>query len=47
MVDAYNRLMARAASGELRVDTERVPLAEIEVAWQRADATRRRLVVIP
>jgi NADPH2:quinone reductase len=29
IVDSYHQLMARAASGELRIDTERVPLADI------------------
>ncbi|HEY6291621.1 MAG TPA: zinc-binding alcohol dehydrogenase family protein [Terriglobia bacterium] len=46
LMDAYRQLMARASRDELRVETERVPLAEIEDAWQRADQ-RRRLVVIP
>lgn len=47
IVDSYHQLMARAASGELRVDTERVPLAHIEDAWQRQNLQGRRLVVIP
>jgi hypothetical protein len=38
--------MTRAARGELRIDTERVPLAAIENAWQR-DVRGRRLVIIP
>jgi len=38
--------MAQAAAGELRVDTECVPLAEIENAWLR-DQQGRRLVIIP
>jgi hypothetical protein len=38
--------MNSAAHGTLRIETERVPLAEIEDAWERhADA--RRLVAIP
>jgi NADPH2:quinone reductase len=47
IVDSYHQLMARAASGELHVDTERVPLADIEDAWQRQDPHGCRLVVIP
>ncbi len=43
--DAYHQVMARAAEGKLRVETERVPLAQVEDAWQRQD--RRRLVIIP
>ena len=46
LMDAYHQAMARAASGELRIDTERVPLADVEDAWQRS-AHGRRLVLIP
>ena len=46
LMDAYHQAMARAASGELRIDTERVALADVEHAWQRA-ANGRRLVLIP
>jgi NADPH:quinone reductase-like Zn-dependent oxidoreductase len=46
LVDALQQVMARAATGELHVDTERVPLVEIENAWQR-DQQGRRLVIIP
>ncbi len=45
--DAYKQVMDRAASGELRMDTERVPLADIENAWQREVRSGRRLVIIP
>jgi NADPH:quinone reductase-like Zn-dependent oxidoreductase len=47
LVGAFQQVMARAASGELRIDTERVPLAEIEDAWQRQDPHRPRSVIIP
>ena len=46
VMDAYNQAMARAASGELRIETERVPLADVEKAWQRS-ARGPRLVLIP
>lgn len=46
LVDALQQVMAHAASGELHVDTEQVPLASIGEAWQR-DQHGRRLVVIP
>jgi NADPH:quinone reductase-like Zn-dependent oxidoreductase len=46
LVEAMQRVMAHAATGELHVDTERVPLADIESAWQR-DQPGRRLVIIP
>jgi NADPH2:quinone reductase len=45
--DAYRQVMARAASGELRIDTERVSLADIENAWQREVRGGRRLVIVP
>lgn len=47
LVGAFQEVMARAATGELRIATERVPLAEIEDAWQRQDPHRPRLVIIP
>jgi hypothetical protein len=39
-------VMTYAAKGNLHIDTERVPLADVENAWQR-DQPGRRLVVIP
>ena len=45
LVDALQKVMAHAASGELRVETERVPLVDIENAWQREQTGR--LVVTP
>jgi NADPH:quinone reductase-like Zn-dependent oxidoreductase len=46
LVDALQQVMAHAASGELQIDTERIPLADIEAAWQREQGGRR-FVVIP
>jgi len=46
LVDALQKVMTGAASGELQVDTERVPLADIENAWER-DRRGSRLVIIP
>ncbi len=45
LVDAMHQVMAHAATGDLRIETERVPLADIESAWQREGG--RRLVVVP
>jgi NADPH:quinone reductase-like Zn-dependent oxidoreductase len=45
--DAYQQVMGRAASGELRIDTERVPLADIEDAWASEVRSGRRMVIIP
>ena len=46
LVEAFQQVMAYAATGELQIDTERVPLADIESAWQR-EQPGRRLVIIP
>jgi NADPH2:quinone reductase len=46
LVEAFQQVMAHAAKGELKIDTERAPLADIENAWQR-DQPGRRLVIIP
>ena len=45
--DAFPKVWALAASGQLHMDTERVPLADVESAWQRNDLPGRRLVIIP
>lgn len=46
LAEAFQQVMAHAAKGDLRIDTQNVPLADIENAWQR-DQPGRRLVVIP
>jgi NADPH:quinone reductase-like Zn-dependent oxidoreductase len=45
LLDAFQQVLACGASGKLRIDTERVRLADIESAWQREG--RSRLVIIP
>ena len=45
--DAMNQVMTRAARGELRIETERVRLADIESVLQRQNRSGRRIVVIP
>jgi len=47
ILDAIPQVWALAASGKLRIDTESVPLTEIENAWRRNDLPGRRLVIIP
>jgi NADPH:quinone reductase-like Zn-dependent oxidoreductase len=47
IVDSFPKIWALAASGKLRVDIERVPLADVESAWQRQGTAGRRLVFIP
>jgi NADPH:quinone reductase-like Zn-dependent oxidoreductase len=46
LAKAFQQVISYAARGDLQIDTETVPLAEIESAWQR-ELPGRRLVVIP
>jgi len=46
LVEAIENVMSHAARAELRIETERVPLAEIAAAWQR-EPKGRRIVVAP
>ncbi|HMK31272.1 MAG TPA: zinc-binding alcohol dehydrogenase family protein [Terriglobales bacterium] len=46
LIDAMQQVMAHAAKGELQIDTVRIPLADIENAWQREEPGRR-VVIIP
>jgi NADPH:quinone reductase-like Zn-dependent oxidoreductase len=45
--EAYPQVWALATSGKLRIQTEPVPLADVESAWQRRDLDGRRLVFVP
>ncbi|HUI41361.1 MAG TPA: zinc-binding alcohol dehydrogenase family protein [Terriglobia bacterium] len=45
--DGFRLLMEGAACGELSIDTARVPLAQVESAWEIENPQRRRLVIIP
>jgi NADPH:quinone reductase-like Zn-dependent oxidoreductase len=45
--DAFPKMWALASSGELHIDIERVPLADVESAWQRNDLPGRRIVFVP
>ncbi|MEU7938304.1 quinone oxidoreductase family protein [Microbispora bryophytorum] len=47
MEEAYQRIVTWTRSGELTFDMEKVPLSDIETAWQRTDLKGRRLVVMP
>jgi NADPH:quinone reductase-like Zn-dependent oxidoreductase len=44
---AFEQLMNLAARGQLRINVEPVPLADIEEAWTRGNLHGRRLVIIP
>lgn len=46
LVEAFQQVMAYAAKGDLQIDTESVPLADIEDAWPQ-ERPGRRLVIIP
>ncbi len=45
--EAYREIVEWARSGRLTFDLERVPLRDIESAWQRTDLRGRRLVIVP
>jgi NADPH2:quinone reductase len=47
LAEAMEQVLRRGARGELRIETERVALADIEAAWQRKEEPGRRVVVIP
>ena len=47
LAEAMEQVLGRGARGELRIETERVALADIEAAWQRKEEPGRRIVVIP
>lgn len=47
LVAAMQQVMDWGAKGALQIETESVPLSEIEQAWQRPESGGRRLVVIP
>ncbi len=45
---AYSRMASHAAAGDLVVDAERVPLADVSEAWERqAGSPHLKLVVVP
>jgi NADPH2:quinone reductase len=47
MGEVYGQIVTWTRSGELTFDVERVPLSDVETAWQRTDLKGRRLVVLP
>ncbi|HEX4544058.1 MAG TPA: zinc-binding alcohol dehydrogenase family protein [Candidatus Acidoferrum sp.] len=46
LTDALQQVMGRAARGQLGIEVETVPLADIEQAWQRPDQSGHRLVIV-
>jgi NADPH:quinone reductase-like Zn-dependent oxidoreductase len=47
LTEAFQHVVTRATRGELCVDVETVPLADVEDAWQHYDPHGRRLVILP
>jgi NADPH:quinone reductase-like Zn-dependent oxidoreductase len=47
MQEAYSQVVTWAQTGELTFDVVKVPLSDIETAWQRTDLRGSRLVVVP
>ena len=46
LFDALQQVLAYGASGELQIETQRIPLTDIEAAWEQ-DQQGKRFVVIP
>jgi NADPH:quinone reductase-like Zn-dependent oxidoreductase len=47
MGEVYGQIVQWAQTGALTFDLEKVPLSQIETAWQRTDLRGKRLVVVP
>jgi NADPH:quinone reductase-like Zn-dependent oxidoreductase len=47
LMDAMEQVLTRGARGELRIETEAVPLADVEQAWRRKENSGRRIVLVP
>jgi NADPH:quinone reductase-like Zn-dependent oxidoreductase len=47
LVAAMHQVLAWGATGTLRIETESVPLSDIEQVWLRPETGGRRLVVLP
>jgi len=47
LFDAMKEVLQRGALGELRIETERAAMAEIESVWKRAGRAGRRIVMLP
>jgi hypothetical protein len=47
MHEVYSQVVTWAQSRELTFDVVKVPLSDIETAWQRTDLQDSRLIVVP
>jgi NADPH:quinone reductase-like Zn-dependent oxidoreductase len=47
IAEGTNQVWDWIKEGQLRFDIERVPLKEVESAWQRTDLDGKRIVIIP
>jgi hypothetical protein len=47
MPQVYEQVLTWTRAGELTFDLEKVPLGDIETAWQRTDLRGKRLVIVP
>ncbi len=45
LTQSLSKVLALGASGELKIDTERVPLADVEGAWTRVQSGKRTVIV--
>jgi NADPH:quinone reductase-like Zn-dependent oxidoreductase len=47
LIDAMKQVLTRGARGELRIETESVPLAKVEQVWRQKETSGRRIVFVP
>ena len=47
LVDAMDQVMTRGARGELRIETQRVALADVESVWGLEKQSGKRIVLVP
>ena len=47
IIGAIPEFMAIAATGDVPIEIDEIPLAEVEAAWHRAGAAGRRVVLRP
>lgn len=47
MGEMYEQIVKWTQSGELTFELEKIPLSNIETAWQRTDLRGKRLVAVP
>ena len=47
LTEIIPKLIELAVQGKVKVDTEVVPLRDVEQAWERSDLHGKRIVLVP